>query len=78
MEYVSSIPEKAPKMKNLLVETLTFHAKITFDRDHTASSSHAEIQEKLDEYSNKGYRLISTDAVSYGGDLLVYLYFEKV
>ena len=64
-------------MQKLVVETLTFHAKITFERDHTATASHAGIQEKLDQYSQKGYRLLSTDTVSYGGDLIVYLYFEK-
>jgi len=64
-------------MKDYKVETLIYYSKITFDSKHITKRSKKEIQEKLDEYAKKGYRLTSTDASNFGSALYIYLYFEK-
>jgi hypothetical protein len=42
-----------------------------------AKVSDAEIQEKLDEYARNGWRLVWTNATSFGAAVYIYLYFEK-
>lgn len=64
-------------MKEYKVETLIYYSKLTFDSKHITKSSKIEIQEKLDEYAKKGYKLTSTDASNFGFALYIYLYFEK-
>ena len=64
-------------MKKYKVETLIYYSKVTFEKDHIAKTSKAEIQEKLDEYSADGWRLASTDATDFGFAVYIYLYFEK-
>jgi hypothetical protein len=64
-------------MKDYKVETLIYYSKFTFDSRHITKSSKKEIQEKLDEYAKKGYKLTSTDASNFGLALYIYLYFEK-
>lgn len=64
-------------MKEYKVETLIYYSKITTDSKHIAKSSQKEIQEKLDEYSDKGYKLTSTDTTNFGFAVYIYLYFEK-
>jgi hypothetical protein len=64
-------------MKEYKVETLIYYSKLTTDSKHIAKSSQKEIQEKLDEYSQKGYKLKSTDATNFGLAVYIYLYFEK-
>jgi hypothetical protein len=64
-------------MKEYKVETLIYYSKLTTDSKHIAKSSQKEIQEKLDEYSQKGYKLTSTDATNFGLAVYIYLYFEK-
>lgn len=64
-------------MKEYKVETLIFYSKLTLDTKHIAKSSQAEIQEKLDMYAKDGWHLTSTDAVSFGAAVYIYLYFEK-
>jgi hypothetical protein len=64
-------------MKEYKVETLIYYSKFTFDSKHITKSSKKEIQEKLDEYAKKGYKLTSTDASNFGFALYIYLYFEK-
>jgi len=64
-------------MKDYKVETLIYYSKFTFDSKHITKSSKKEIQEKLDEYAKKGYKLTSTDASNFGLALYIYLYFEK-
>lgn len=64
-------------MKEYKVETLIYYSKITTDTKHIVKSSQKEIQEKLDEYSKKGYKLTSTDATNFGLAVYIYLYFEK-
>jgi hypothetical protein len=64
-------------MKDYKVETLIYYSKLTTDSKHIAKSSQKEIQEKLDEYSQKGYKLTSTDATNFGLAVYIYLYFEK-
>ena len=50
---------------------------MTTDSRHIVKSSKKEIQEKLDEYSKKGFHLTSTDATNFGAAVYIYLYFEK-
>lgn len=64
-------------MKEYKVETLIYYSKLTLDANHIAKNSKADIQEQLDEYTQKGYRLTSTDATSFGAAVYIYLYFEK-
>ena len=64
-------------MKEYKVETLIYYSKLSFDKMHITKSSKKGIQEKLDEYAKKGYRLTSTDASNFGYALYIYLYFEK-
>ncbi|MEL6559606.1 MAG: DUF4177 domain-containing protein [Bacteroidota bacterium] len=65
-------------MENYQVETLIYYSKLTTDTKHIAKDSQKEIQEKLNEYAKKGYKLISTNATSFGFAIYIYLYFEKV
>ena len=64
-------------MKEYKIETLIFNQKLTFDLEEIAKSSQKGIQEKLDEYSKKGYQLCSTDSTKDDNSLYVNLYFEK-
>lgn len=64
-------------MEDYKVETLIFYSKVTLDTEHIAKKSKAEIQEKLNEYAAKGYKLVSTNATNFGLALYIYLYFEK-
>ena len=64
-------------MKEYKVETLIYYSKMTLDVNHITKSSKKDIQDKLDEYAQKGYRLASTDAAKFGLALYIYLYFEK-
>lgn len=59
------------------VETLIYYSKLTLDSKHIVKSSQKEIQEKLDLHSKEGWKLTSTDAVSFGAAIYIYLYFEK-
>jgi hypothetical protein len=64
-------------MKEYKVETLIFYSKLTLDSKHIEKRSKLEIQEKLDEYSKKGYKLTSTNSTSFGFAIYIYLFFEK-
>lgn len=64
-------------MKEYKVETLIYYSKLTLDANHIAKNSKKDIQEKLDEYAKKGYKLASTDATNFGAAVYIYLYFEK-
>lgn len=64
-------------MKEYKIETLIFNHKLTLDLEEIAKRSQKAIQEKLDEYSKKGYELCSTDSTKDDASLYVNLYFEK-
>lgn len=64
-------------MTDYKVETLIYYSKVTTDKHHIIKSSKKEIQEKLKEYVEKGYQLVSTDMSNFGAALYIYLYFEK-
>jgi len=64
-------------MKEYKVESLIYYTKLTTDSKHIAKNSKKDIQSKLDEYSKKGFRLVSTDATNFGLAVYIYLYFEK-
>ncbi len=64
-------------MKEYKVETLIYYSKFTFNKYHIAEDSKRDIQAKLDEYSQKGFKLISTNTSNFGAALYIYLYFEK-
>ncbi len=64
-------------MKDYKLETLIYYSKLTLDKEHIAKDSKKNIQAKLDEYAQNGYRLVSTDATNFGFAVYFYLYFEK-
>ena len=64
-------------MKEYKLESLIYYTKLTMDKEHIVKASTKDIQEKLDEYAQKGYRLVSTDATDFGFAVYFYLYFEK-
>ena len=64
-------------MKQYKVEALVYYSKVTLDKEHIVKSSIIDIQQQLDEYANKGWRLVSTNATDFGFAVYFYLYFEK-
>lgn len=64
-------------MKEYKVESLIYYSKLTLDSEHIAKDSKKEIQEKLDEYAAKGYRLVSSTSTNFGLAIYIHLYFEK-
>ena len=64
-------------MKDYKVETLIYYSKFSFDKNHIAKKSKQEIQEKLNEYSKNGYRLVTTNSTNFGLAIYIFLYFEK-
>ncbi|MEM1327407.1 MAG: DUF4177 domain-containing protein [Bacteroidota bacterium] len=64
-------------MSDYKVETLIYYSKMTLDRKHIAKDSQKDVQEKLDEYSRNGYKLVSTDATSFGAAVYINFYFFK-
>ncbi len=65
-------------MSRYKVEAFTYYSKITTNRQHIIEKSTDEIQTTLDNYTEDGYKLVSTDATSFGAAVYVYLYFEKI
>ena len=61
-------------MKEYKVETLIYYSKLTTDSKHITKSSKKDIQDKLDDYSKKGYRLASTDATKFGLALYIFIF----
>ena len=64
-------------MKEYKLESLIYYSKLTLDKEHIVKDSSKDIQAKLDEYAQKGYRLVSTDATDFGFAVYIYLYFER-
>jgi hypothetical protein len=64
-------------MKEYKVEGLIYYTKLTADSEHIVKSSKADVQAKLDAYAKDGWRLVSTDAASFGWAVYIYLYFER-
>ncbi|MFV8362042.1 DUF4177 domain-containing protein [Flavobacterium sp. ZT3P35] len=64
-------------MKDYKVETLIYYSKFSFDKNHIVITSKQEIQEKLNEYSKNGYRLVTTNSTNFGLAIYIFLYFEK-
>jgi hypothetical protein len=63
-------------MRQYKVEALSFFPKLMADREHVVRTSREEIQQVLDDYARRGWRLVSTDATDSGSAVYVYLYFE--
>jgi hypothetical protein len=63
-------------MKQYKVEALSFFPRITGDKEHVVRTSREEIQQVLDDYARRGWRLVSTNATDSGSAVYVYLYFE--
>jgi hypothetical protein len=63
-------------MRQYKVEALVYYPKVTGDKEHVVKASRADIQEMLDDYARRGWRLISTNATDSGSAVYVYLYFE--
>lgn len=68
---------RGKKMKKYKLESLIYYTKFFADKEHIVNSSSKDIQEKLDQYSADGWRLVSTDATDFGMAVYIYLYFEK-
>ena len=64
-------------MTEYKVEARTYYSKVTTNKEHIVESSSEEIQDLLNQYTEEGWRLASTDATSYGFAVYVYLYFER-
>lgn len=64
-------------MKEYKLESLIYYAKAFGKKEHIVESSTKDIQDKLDEYALRGYRLVSTDATGFGFAIYFYLYFER-
>ena len=64
-------------MKEYKLESLIYYSKLTLDKEHIVKDSSKDIQAKLDEYAQKGYRLVSTDATDFGFAVYIYLYFGR-
>jgi len=64
-------------MKQYKLESLVYYSKLTLDKKHILKSSTRDIQHKLDEYAQDGWRLVSTDAPNFGFAVYFYLYFKK-
>ena len=64
-------------MKEYKVEARTYYSKITTNSNHIADSSQEQSQQIIDEYAADGWRLMSTNATSFGLAVYVYLYFER-
>ena len=64
-------------MKEYKLESLMYQSKAFAKKEHIIENSTKDIQDKLNELSAKGYRLVSTDAANFGHAFYIYLYFEK-
>ena len=64
-------------MKEYKLESLIYYSKLTRDKEHILKASSKDIQEKLEEYSKDGWRLVSTDVEDFGIGMYFYLYFER-
>lgn len=63
--------------KEYKVEGLIYYTKMTLDSKHILKSSTEDIQKLLDQYASEGWTLASTDTVSFGAAVYVYVYFER-
>ena len=64
-------------MKEYKLESLIYYSKLSFDKEHILKASSQDIQDKLDEYSINGWKLVSTDVEDFGIGMYFYLYFER-
>jgi hypothetical protein len=64
-------------MKEYKLESLIYYSKAFAHKEHIIEKSTKDIQERLNKFASKGYRLVSTDATDFGIAVYFYLYFEK-
>ena len=64
-------------MKEYKVESFIYYSKMTTNKTHILDDSTRDMQEKIDLMSVDGWRLVSTDATSFGTAMYFYLYFER-
>ena len=64
-------------MKEYKVESLIYYSKLTLDSKHIANDSKKEIQQLLDNYASKGYKLTTSTSTNFGSAIYIHLYFEK-
>ncbi len=64
-------------MKEYKLESLIYYSKLSFDKEHILKASTTDIEAKLTEYGNQGWRLVSTNIEDFGIGLYFYLYFER-
>lgn len=75
--FITFVEKTNQLMKEYKLESLIYYSKMTLDKEHIIKDSSKDIQAKLDEYAQKGYRLVSTDATDFGSAVYFYLYFER-
>ena len=63
-------------MMQYKVEALAFYPKVSGDKEHVVKSSKVDIQQLLDDYARRGWRLVSTNATDSGSAVYISLYFE--
>lgn len=63
-------------MKKYKLESLIYYSKVFTEKEHILTASSKDIQDKLDQYSADGWRLVSTDATHFGFAVYIYLDFE--
>jgi len=64
-------------MKEYKVESFIYYSKLTTNKNHIVDDSTRDIQDKINLMSSDGWRLVSTDAASFGAAMYFYLYFER-
>lgn len=64
-------------MKEYKIESFIYYSKITSNKTWLLDDSTKDMQEKIDFMSANGWRLVSTDATSFGTAMYFYLYFER-
>ena len=64
-------------MTEYKVEARTYYSKLTTNANHIAETSQEEAQAIIDGYAAQGWRLVSTNATSFGLAVYLYLFFER-
>ena len=55
------------------VESFIYYSKLTTDRNHILKDSTEDVQKTVEEYGRNGWKLVSTDATSFGAAVYIYL-----
>ncbi len=64
-------------MKEYKLESFIYYSKISTNKNHILDDSSQDIQECLNRMSQDGWLLHSTEKLSFGTAVYIYLYFER-